>query len=58
MDYKSCIFVAMAIWLECFLQHHPEATFMMTRQKPLQGSWWIASEFSVIVWELEERLRE
>ena len=27
MDYKSCIFVAMAIWLEYFIENHPEATF-------------------------------
>jgi hypothetical protein len=30
MDYKSCIFVAMAIWLEFYLRNHPEADFMMT----------------------------
>jgi hypothetical protein len=34
MDYKSCIFVAMAIWLEYFIEHHPEATFMMTSAMP------------------------
>ena len=34
MDYKSCIFVAMAIWLKYFLEHHPEATFMMTSSMP------------------------
>ena len=30
MDYNSCIFVALALWLEYFLQHHPGAEFMMT----------------------------
>ena len=30
LDNKSCMFVAMAIWMEYFLEHHPEATFMVT----------------------------
>ena len=32
MDYNSCIFVALALWLEHFLQHHPGAEFMMTEK--------------------------
>jgi hypothetical protein len=32
MDYKSCIFVALAIWLEYFLEQHPHAVFMMTER--------------------------
>ena len=32
MDYNSCIFVALALWLEHFLHHHPGAEFMMTEK--------------------------
>jgi hypothetical protein len=34
LDYKSCILVALAVWLEYFLQHNPEATYMMTDATP------------------------
>jgi hypothetical protein len=34
LDYKSCILVALAIWLEHFLQNNPEATMMMTHATP------------------------
>jgi len=34
MDYKTCIFVALALWLEHFLHNHPEAEYMMTQGVP------------------------
>jgi hypothetical protein len=34
MDYKTCIFIALALWLEYFLSNHPEAEFMMTHAVP------------------------
>ena len=30
MDHKSCILIALGIWLEYFLRNHPKAEFMMT----------------------------
>ena len=34
MDHKSCIFVALAIWLEYHLRNNPEAVYMMSASKP------------------------
>ena len=34
MDYKTCIFIALSLWLEYFLGNHPEAQYMMTHGVP------------------------
>jgi len=34
MDYKTCMFIALSLWLEYFLNNHPEAEYMMTSGRP------------------------
>jgi hypothetical protein len=34
MDHKSCIFIALSVWLEYFLGNYPQAVYMMTDAVP------------------------